>query len=88
MLLIEYKDIQRGDELIVPHGGDKLLYVKAMSKNSKSWTCSIRIEEHHNRYMNYSWTEKMYEPDVSKHNGKYYLESYRQTVLVKRDTDY
>ena len=76
-MLIDHNQTKVGDELVVPSSGLRLIYVKVIRKNKNSCTCT-----------SFRYTDsnlKVYEPDVSKHNFKYYLQDYVHRYLVKRE---
>lgn len=82
---IRYKDLEVGDEVIIPSNSD-LKYLKLLSKNTRSFTCSICVGNPHPNGL--AFRKDFLEEDISKHDAKYYLQDtgdYVDIWLVKRN---
>lgn len=88
---IDYKEIQIGDELIIPSNSN-LRYLKVLSKNPKSFTCSTFEDKEQKQGIysggTYYYTRKRYFNDnIKEHNKTFYLtddNDYKDIFLVKR----
>lgn len=97
-MLIDWKDIKEGDELIIPSNSN-LKYLKVIKLGKKSHKCTY--QKHVTKQMTHfytdvngtqrSWTINKplsCEEDISKHNDTFYLKDeggYRDIWLVKRE---
>lgn len=92
-MLIDYKDIQVGDLLVLPTNSN-LRLVRVEKLGIKSHRCSFQknMKEIPNPWGgNHAWFKKDYfQPDVSKHNAVFYLKEdrgYTDILLLKRDVN-
>lgn len=91
-MLIDFKDIQVGDEIIVPSNSN-LKYLKVLKLGIKSHLCSI--QKGVTKDITTTWAGTSYmlkkkntcETDISKHNATFYLkdeEGYKDMWLANK----
>lgn len=83
---IRWVDLEIGDEVIIPSNSN-LKYLKVLSKNKKSVSCSFQKGVTH---PGYQFKDDTLQADTSKHNATFHLKDegdYRDIWLVKRNFD-
>lgn len=80
---IKWNDLQIGDEIIIPSNSN-LKYLKVLTRNKKSFSCSFQKGVTN---PDYKYKDDTLQADVSKHNATFHLKDergYRDIWLVKR----